>query len=1097
MTAGLSRTVPRIVDDLRRYGAAPALAGIDAAPLLSHAGLAVSVQRMAADLARAGIGRGDVVMMAATDGPAAMLATLAIASVATALPVPALDQDTEYERLLDAVDVRAVLLDDRPDAAIGRIAARHCLTTVRMAMAGNGGAPQLTIERPRPARPVEPPAPEDHAVIGLTSGTTAAPKVVAVSHASVAAQSRRFGQLMGLTGQDRSLCVMPVSHLHSLFRSSLPVLMQGGSVRWAPGLDDRRALAWIDTLGPTFLTGTPTHLRRLAARAESTGWTPARSRLRLIALGSDRVTEADLDRVRTVFGAQVVQFYGMTETSPTIAATPLTGTVPPGAAGLINPDWDVDCLDQNGHPVPHGEVGEIAVRGGFINPVIGRTGADRTRLDTAGRFLTGDLGRIDAAGFLHVVGRVDERITRGGEKIAPQTVEDAILGMAAVAGAVAFGVPDPVLGERVALAVQPVPGSTVTEMAILEYLSTRVPHHVLPGRVILADRLPDTRVGKISRRSLASRFADALSAPETRRDVDPAPANIGSGMAAEMLEIFRRRLAAPDLGPDDDFSVAGGDSLTALEILMEIEERLGVSLAPAAFTVAGTAAKVAAAVGQARCQPSGARVIETRSGDGCGPVVVVAHGLGGEAAYAPNLARVLPDRLTVAALHARDADIGHAGPKTLPELAEGYAALLCETYPGRSFVLGGFSLGAHVALAVANRLVALRRAAPLVFVLDDEADLDRREFGARRSPTSERTPEAMNKWALDASPAEPFSGHIAYFRAEENAAIYRSDPTAGWGEIALGGVTIADVPGNHHDVIRMAAFERIGPALRQAIDRAAGPGTRPPPADQARRLRYEARLAAREGRLDDEIARSRQLIETIPDQPSWLHANTAEALFQRDDVPAALASMHRAVGCDPWPLTTDLRFAATMVRRGLKAEISAMLKRAKGVVPDHPSVTHQLGALNVRLGRSCQAEDYFRQGLARAPGHLKTSFGMAAAHFRAKRFVESARIHRSIAEAYPEIAFAHLSLGLSLLHARQPENAEEVLLGALERWPRHVRLTVALARAVRECGRSQDAEALCRRAIAVAPKAREPQDLLAEILHEAGRSDDLGTMAAR
>src|SRR5262249_26637648 len=147
----------------------------------------------------------------------------------------------------------------------------------------------------------------------------------------------------------------------------------------------------------------------------------------------------------------------------------------------------------------YGRSGQIAVRGGCINPLVGRTAnAQNARFDDQGRYLTGDLGHVDAEGFLYVDGRVDDRISRGGEKIAPQIVEAALLRHPAVARTVVFGMPDPILSHRVAALIEP--RGVVDAAELRAFAAEKLERTWTPDEIFVVDKIPETRNGKVSRR---------------------------------------------------------------------------------------------------------------------------------------------------------------------------------------------------------------------------------------------------------------------------------------------------------------------------------------------------------------------------------------------------------------------------------------------------------------------------------------------------------------------------------------------------------------------------------------------------------------------
>lgn len=1001
---------------------APALGGVDDAGFLSHGGLLGLVAETGAELRRWGIGRGDVVLVALADGPIALAVLLSVCSVATPLPMPAHEQPEEYARVLDALPVRAVLMEERPDAALTMLARQRGIPLMRVVRRAGGEAGTFDLRGSGMRNPRDdgsPPTAGDDALLCLTSGTSAMPKAVAITHESLWDGVRAFRDWTGLSATDVSLCMMPIAHLHSLIRSSLPVLAAGGSVVWTPGFSRRAVTGWLERFRPTFLSAAPAIHRRLLAACDEDGWRPSPQRLRLLAVGSDRIEPSTVRQLAERFQSRIVPFYGLSETSPFIAAAPVDGPdIPDGSVGRVNPAWRLDLVDADGALVPPGEIGEIAVAGSHINRLAGTGGDHAQRIDAEGRLRTGDLGRLDADGFLFIEGRTDDVINRGGEKVHPAAVEAALVAHPRVTAAVAFAIPDPVLGARVGAVIEcdTVPAPPADEL--LDHAARRLKGFMVPERLFFVPRIPTNRLGKVSRRDLAARFG-------TGGATTPRHGLPGEGVRGSVIEIFRTVLRREVVSAEDNFFDIGGDSMSALEVLLALEDRFGVSVSPATFMRRSTPATLAAHVADDLRSAAPVELARVQDGQRRPPVVCL-HGVDGGAYFAPSLARGLGPEIPVAAFHARNGALVASGAGTLGDLTRSYAALLLEQFPG-PYLLLGHSLGAHVAAATARNVLALGGSVGCVGVLDDDADLDRRLFGAALRPTATSIREFYSN-ALARSPAAPFAGRVVLFRSEENEAAYRSDPTGGWGEVALGGVSIVPVEGNHHSLVQAAQLGRLGPGILAALQ---GAITSPPAyeteVDRARQLRYEARLAGRRGDLAGEIAAYRAAIAHHPDQPAWAYANLAEALFAAGDVPSGIAMLDEAINHDPWPLSTDLRFAPFLASRRMHDPLRKAQDRAARIAADHPSVYEQRGRLALVAGNTAEAESLFRAGLALAPRHLELHVALARLLCGDGRAASAIPVLAEAMEQTPTIDWLIVWLGRLHLQVGDPAAAVALL----------------------------------------------------------------------
>jgi acyl-CoA synthetase (AMP-forming)/AMP-acid ligase II len=277
--------------------------------------------------------------------------------------------------------------------------------------------------------------------------------------------------------------------------------MAGAQVVATPGFDSNRVPAWIDAFRPTILTAAPSLYRRLAEVVRKVEWVPEAPSLRLLVTGSDRTDPQTVAEASRILQAPMVEFYGLSEVAPLVATSAADGTSPaPGAVGRINPAWNASVLGPDGQSLPEGTEGEIALKGGHINRLVGRH-APQQRVTADGQLLTGDLGRIEG-GSLFITGRVDDRINRGGEKIDPRAVEEVLKTHPSVAQVIVFPIPDSRLGQRVGAAVVAA-GSTPTTEALQAYAAQRLFAQMVPETIVMTTTLPLNAAGKVSRAAMA------------------------------------------------------------------------------------------------------------------------------------------------------------------------------------------------------------------------------------------------------------------------------------------------------------------------------------------------------------------------------------------------------------------------------------------------------------------------------------------------------------------------------------------------------------------------------------------------------------------
>ena len=312
----------------------------------------------------------------------------------------------------------------------------------------------------------------DDALILLTSGSTSRPKMVPLTHASVCLSAHNVGKAIALKPQDRLLSVLPLFHGHGLISGIVTALAAGSSAVCTSGFDAAAFFNWLTEFRPTWYTAVPTIHQAVLSAGERRGCVVPRSSLRLIRSASSTLAPKVLCGLEALFGVPVIDTFGMTEAATQIAANPL-GRRKLGSVGQ-SAGVEIAILDGEGRRLSSGEHGEIALRGptitrGYYNDAVATATAFRD-----GWFRTGDLGYLDAEGYLFIVGRIKEIINRGGQKVAPSEVETVLLGHPDVVEAAVFPVPHTQLGENVGAAVVLQSGSVVSAQKLRDFARERL-----------------------------------------------------------------------------------------------------------------------------------------------------------------------------------------------------------------------------------------------------------------------------------------------------------------------------------------------------------------------------------------------------------------------------------------------------------------------------------------------------------------------------------------------------------------------------------------------------------------------------------------------
>jgi acyl-CoA synthetase (AMP-forming)/AMP-acid ligase II/pimeloyl-ACP methyl ester carboxylesterase/acyl carrier protein len=937
-----------------QHGDREALTGADLAVRWTFRQLAERVTALRGQLEAKNVRRGDAILIALPDGPEALEALLAVASSAVAVPVPAQETPAFYRSLIDELGVRAVMMKHRPSAPL-TLEARSSGIPLLLVPDSAGGAVGFEGSFNRRSKPC---VPEDLALISCTSGTSGRLKLVGQTAAGLIDAVSEHARWLDFREDDRALCMMPVAHLHSLWRSSLSVMLAGGSVCWTGGFQLPLAAKWFDDFLPTYVSMVPTFYRQLLSWCRENNWKPRG--LKLASIGSDRVEPSLCEEITKTLGCETVQFYGLSEVCPFVA---MNSRRDGGQTAMkIHPRWEVKIDGSAGQDFPDGESGEILIRGGTFNPLVSGKPLD---ISPEGFLRTGDLGILPADGRLSVAGRIDDRITRGGQKIFPAEIEQEVLRLPGVLEAAVFAVPDPALGEKSALAVKTA-GISVDE--IRRHCDARLRSWMVPDFILCeTGDLPRTASGKVSRKHLSEHYGDRCC--RTDNPPDEMPEAVPCKLLEKVTAVFATSLGRRPRR-DEDYFESGGNSLSAVDLLIGLEAEFRVAIPPAVFARKGSPAAVARHI-SGQMAPGAAdkagRCTAIQRTD-TGVAVCIAPGLGGSVTFGHSGQTKLKTRHSLAVVQGHT-DPDQPGPwNSWQEFAEEVITDVLEVLPDQKIVFVGFSLGAHVALHLA--IAALTRGVdvPAVVVLDDEAELDHRMPGiARRRPeTGEAT---YNRWLLAATPAAPVRAHIIYFRAGENAAWYRGDPTSGWGEVSSGSVLTADIEGSHGAVAEAAGMKLVGGQFDDLLDRACA---LPRPGNPSAQVmsRFEARKAERSGDTGREFEIFGQLAGTDGRQPVWALRTLAEICAEKGIHEEAARWFRQALSSSPWPLETLVRCIGFLQGEGRWFAMREAGRLIASLDVNHPSVAHQVGRFYLNAGKPLRAARWLRRGLAMCPGHV-------------------------------------------------------------------------------------------------------------------------------
>ncbi len=563
-------------------------------PPLSYEGLRQQIAVTVGALRQAKVGQRDNVAVVLPNGPEMASAVIGVASGAVCAPLNPGYGAEEFRFYLGDLEAKALLLPAHEVGPVRVVADElgvRCLDVRWRPEAPAGCFEVAGIEASTARESDGAPCADDLALVLHTSGTTSRPKIVPLSHANLCNSARNVAQVLQLSNEDRCLGIMPLFHIHGIVAALLASLAAGGSVACTPGYRDGRFLEWLDALHPTWITAVPSMYQAILAELARYPAGAVAKRLRFARSSSAPLAPAVMRELEVALQAPVIEAYGMTEAAHQMASNPLPpGTRKPKSVGIAAGP-KVAVMDGEARLLTPGATGEIVIRGDNVTRGYANNAEANAKAYSAGWFRTGDQGYIDTDGYVFLTGRLKEIINRGGEKVSPREVDEALLEHPAVEQAVAFGVHHESLGEDVAAAVVLKPGVDATEDQIRASLFGRLAEFKIPSQLVIVDAIPKGATGKIQRIGLAAKLAQRLK---------PAFVAPRGATEAQVAGIFAQVLGTREVGALDNFFALGGDSLRGTQVLARVRDRLQADLSILDLFKAPTVAQLATRIDQTR-----------------------------------------------------------------------------------------------------------------------------------------------------------------------------------------------------------------------------------------------------------------------------------------------------------------------------------------------------------------------------------------------------------------------------------------------------------------------------------------------------------------
>ncbi|MDR3560306.1 MAG: non-ribosomal peptide synthetase [Negativicutes bacterium] len=792
--------------------------------------LSDSTHRLFCNLLKAGVQEKSRIAFVLPSNAETAIVFLAVAQIATCIPLNPAYSTREFKLYLSTMNATAVIVRDGfPQAAV--TAARELrIQIISLMTARQNGVMELTSNVQRVGKSKAQAMItkfSDTALLLHTSGTTAQPKIVPITHEMLACSVQNTAKAFNLTKNDRCLSVAPMFHTHGLVVAVLASLFAGGSVICLPKFDEDQFFHSLSTLAPTWYTAVPAIHQRVLDHTQKLPDFKTCS-LRFIRSAAGPLPIRLGNELEEKFAVPVINTYGMTEASSQIASEPLSPmNRKKGSVGTSN-GCKLAIMDIHGMMLDAKIIGEVVIRGQNVlkeyenNPIINEQSF------RGGWFRTGDQGYVDEDGYLFITGRLKEIINRGGQKILPNEIDDILAEHPAIAEAAAFPIPHATLGYDLGVAIVLRQGFLVSASEVRQFVSQHLAQFKVPSRVSFVAQIPKGPTGKIRRSMLAEKV---LTDPSTHRE-KPVTKPVNS-IEARLVSIWKGLLHAEEISILDDFFQVGGDSLTATILLAEIEGLWNCSISYATMRENPILKDLAQTIKQHDAEKA---LIAIQAGGKMLPIYCV-HPIDGDIGAYLKLVNHLEKTQPVFGLRATGLGYSDGDSSTMEVLARQYVFEILEQRPSGPYILVGYSFGGVIAFEMAQQLINAKKEVVLLLI-DTRAPKMYQEY-SKIDKFIHKTKKSFSKFSsspleylagklekLFAQPKEQtdiahirrvanylepirdcynplrYNGKIILFRAADRVGErYYFEETLGWKYLTERPIDIYVIPGNHDSIM--------------------------------------------------------------------------------------------------------------------------------------------------------------------------------------------------------------------------------------------------------------------------------------------------------
>ena len=663
-----------------------------------------------------GFYRNDRIAVIMPRGPETGVAILAVMAGFTAVPLNPAHKEQEFEVYFSKLKIKAILVKKDYESAARAVAASRSLPIIELAPS-SGTAGIFTLG-PTPSREAEAAvfaAPSDSAMLMQTSGTTSLPKIIGMSQQHLCLRAKLISDAFAMNASERILHIVPFYHAMGILGTFLSPLLSGGTVVCPHDFVTSDFAYLLKNYRLTHYSAGPAIHQGILRELKKAGPEDLKHHsLRFIRSTSAFLPAIICQGLEEIMGVPVIESYGMSE------AGIITVNIPAkrGSVGIPY-GASVRIIDDNGNKQKPYDDGEIAIKGESVFSGYENSPQENATSFIDGWFKTGDIGYLDDEGYLYLTGRKKEQINKGGEKISPVEIDQVLMTHPTVEQAMAFRVHDTVLGEDIAAMVV-LENQQTTEEDLRRFLLEHLIAFKVPRRIYVVDEIPRGPTGKLLRYVGTERYTTGTGKDASTPGLSNVTVSPELSLYQEkLLQIWRDILDVTSLSVEDDFFRCGGNSLTAIELLIKIQRAFYLTIPPDTIYLFPTIRQQALMIAQkTKNSVQYHPLIVPIRNDGTLPPLFCFHPLGGWIVKYQDISPFLDQNRPVFGIRAKGLEPGETPPLTIKEAVRDYADAIKTVQKEGPYHLVGYSAGALYAFELACQLQSLGETVIFLGIID-------------------------------------------------------------------------------------------------------------------------------------------------------------------------------------------------------------------------------------------------------------------------------------------------------------------------------------------------------------------------------------------